>query len=277
MVSKLVRKNISFLPKGEYTVAKLYEEVYRALKNDIHTRYQIGSFLPPERELMKHYNASRTTIRRAVALLQQDGMVEVAQGRGTQVLADHSATAEDMLLFHNVCDVTAGLISSELHPVTTHGCVVEQVPAPPEIAAEMNLPGGAPVYRMDRIIKANGKPFAFFRNYYPCDLMPGLDAFSGNEKVLFNMYSFFERQYHVYFESGEERITAQAASLVDAQLLQVPIGAPLLEMRRRAISTTHVVMDVSRRLLRPEMLAIVVSMRGAPHFQENVRGAFSAG
>ena len=253
-------------------MANLYEEVYHSLKKDIHTRYQIGTFLPPERELMKLYNASRTTIRRSISMLQADGLVDVRQGRGTQVLAGHSAAPRDMMLFHNVTDLRCDLSPNAEHPVTTHGCVVTQVTAPAGIAAEMNLPAGSQVYRMERLIRANGKPFAFFVNFYPPSLVPGLDAFSGDEKKLFNTYPFFEKQYNVVFESAEERLLMHPASYAVAQLLQVEPGSLLLLLHRKAISTEHVVMDVSDRLIRPETLEMTISMRGAPHYPPDMFG-----
>jgi len=50
------------------------------------TVYQIGEFLPPERELAAEFGASRQTIRLAIDLLRKDGMVAPEQGRGTRVI-----------------------------------------------------------------------------------------------------------------------------------------------------------------------------------------------
>ena len=45
-------------------------------------RYQPGESLPPERELAKFLNVSRTTVREAVAVLVAEELLEVKRGRG---------------------------------------------------------------------------------------------------------------------------------------------------------------------------------------------------
>src|SRR5512137_610788 len=69
-----------------------YLWVYDSLKNQIETEdYKVGDFLPPEPELQKTFRVSRTTVRKAVEMLAQQGFVYIRQGKGTQVL-DFKAT-----------------------------------------------------------------------------------------------------------------------------------------------------------------------------------------
>ena len=51
----------------------------------------MGDYLPPEPELQKTFQVSRTTVRKAVEMLAQQGFVYIRQGRGTQIL-DFKAT-----------------------------------------------------------------------------------------------------------------------------------------------------------------------------------------
>jgi len=48
--------------------------------------YPVGTLLPPEPELERIYSVSRTTVRRAIAKLSEEGYVQVRQGYGTMVL-----------------------------------------------------------------------------------------------------------------------------------------------------------------------------------------------
>ena len=71
--------------------APAYVKVYSRLKNEINKgTYPVGGFLPKECELEKIYQVSRTTVRNAVKILVQEGLVEVRQGSGTRVL-NHKA------------------------------------------------------------------------------------------------------------------------------------------------------------------------------------------
>lgn len=65
-----------------------YRQLTDILRKDIESgRYPIGSLLPPEVELCETYGVSRHTIRDAIRLLQEAGMVERRRGLGTTVLA----------------------------------------------------------------------------------------------------------------------------------------------------------------------------------------------
>ena len=91
-------------------MAKKYQDVYRQLKADIYTKYPLGSFLPPELELMQIYNTSRTTIRRAVSILRDEHILDVRQGRGTQVLLENYSYQKDPPFFHNVSGIESNYL-----------------------------------------------------------------------------------------------------------------------------------------------------------------------
>lgn len=65
-----------------------YRQLTDMLRKDIESgRYPIGSLLPPEVELCEAYGVSRHTIRDAIRLLREAGLVERRRGLGTTVLA----------------------------------------------------------------------------------------------------------------------------------------------------------------------------------------------
>src|SRR4030065_30098 len=69
-----------------------YLRVYGSLKAQVEAGdFKLGEFLPAAPELQKLFNVSRTTVRRAVELLAQEGFVSIQQGKGTEVL-DFKAT-----------------------------------------------------------------------------------------------------------------------------------------------------------------------------------------
>ncbi|NEB30794.1 winged helix-turn-helix transcriptional regulator [Streptomyces sp. SID14446] len=66
-------------PRGTYLV------VAQVLRNDIGTAHGID-ILPSEADLMKSHGVSRNTIRRALKVLETDGLVESAPGIGWRVV-----------------------------------------------------------------------------------------------------------------------------------------------------------------------------------------------
>ena len=57
---------------------KIYDKLKSAIKGGT---YPPGSFLPTEQELETLYQVSRTTIRKAVKLLSDEGILSVRQAR----------------------------------------------------------------------------------------------------------------------------------------------------------------------------------------------------
>lgn len=69
-------------------VEPLYATIVRTLRGEIVAgALRIGSNLPPELSLMKRFGVSRHTVRQALRVLRDDGLVSARQGSGTTVIA----------------------------------------------------------------------------------------------------------------------------------------------------------------------------------------------
>src|SRR6516164_7534622 len=67
----------------------LWRRIERSLRSAIaEGRHAPGSKLPPDRQIASDYGASRVTARRALAALEQDGLLRIEQGNGTFVSED---------------------------------------------------------------------------------------------------------------------------------------------------------------------------------------------
>ena len=62
-------------------------------------RLVVGETLPPERQLAVELDVNRTSLRQAIALLEQMGVVEARQGRGTMV-RDVATSTDPALIAH---------------------------------------------------------------------------------------------------------------------------------------------------------------------------------
>lgn len=84
------------MSKGPGTLSASDEErnpLYRRLANEIKQEivagvYPVGSRLPTEQDLCDRFSASRYTVREALRLLGEEGMVERRQGRGSEVVSN---------------------------------------------------------------------------------------------------------------------------------------------------------------------------------------------
>jgi GntR family transcriptional regulator len=73
----------------------LYLQVARALKAEIVSGlYPVGSLLPTEDGLCERFSVSRYTVREALRLLRDDGLVSSRQGAGTVVIPPHDSGSD---------------------------------------------------------------------------------------------------------------------------------------------------------------------------------------
>lgn len=80
-------------PRRKVLEQPRYKQIYEDLLGDIRSgHYPVGTLLPPELQMCAKYDASRHTVREAVKLLSNAGVVTRRAGHGTRVEASEPAT-----------------------------------------------------------------------------------------------------------------------------------------------------------------------------------------
>ncbi len=95
----------------------------------------------------------------------------------------------------------------------------------------MGVKFGAPITIVRRLLHFSGKPVVVEEIYLPGELFAGLDLemLQDNNE---SFYSLLELKFDVRMLRAEERIRAVAADLVNAKLLGLEPGTPLLSVER---------------------------------------------
>ena len=201
-----------------------YLWVYNSLKTEIEAQnLKVGDYLAPEPELQRRFQVSRTTIRKAVEMLGQQGFLYIKQGKGTQIL-DFKATQK--LGFVTSFSET---LREQGFAVTQADITVEHVSAPRRIAADLKVEPGALVVKIERTTMANGAPIALMTNYLLPELAPDIEKRIAGMNSL---YEFLESEYNLLLEAATDFISARQAAPQEARKLQVPDSSPLLVVRR---------------------------------------------
>ncbi|MBP2623384.1 trehalose operon repressor [Streptococcus oricebi] len=66
---------------------KKYQQLFKTIQEEILSeKYQVGDYLPSEHELSQTYQVSRSTVRKALALVEKIGLIEKIQGQGSKIL-----------------------------------------------------------------------------------------------------------------------------------------------------------------------------------------------
>lgn len=203
-----------------------YAKVYNAIKKEIADgEYAAGELIPTEPELEKKFNVSRTTVRKAIELLSQEGFVQAKQGRGTIVLdcktKQNISTGAVSTLFD-----TLTKSGHKVYPKITYVDIIE---AHANLAKELEISENDKVARVQRIQTADGKPFAILKDYIPYYLASGIEK---TTDPIISLFDFLEVNYHIMVDSTHVRISAKNADFTEAEMLQIPIGTALVYFKR---------------------------------------------
>ncbi len=155
---------------------------YRQLADELRRQiraYQLlpGQVLPTEPELAAAYGFSRQTVREALALLRNEGLILSGKGRGTQVRPD--VPKNGISLDHYRRDLggyRTQTIPSPLLPGADPNTKREpsrEVPADEALARLFDVPQGTPLWRREAMVSAFGRPRWVIVSYLPLSVVTG--------------------------------------------------------------------------------------------------------
>lgn len=128
-----------------------------SLAEELRARILAGEWLPGERlpsepELARRRTVSRSSMRAAITVLEEDGFVSRRHGSGTYV-SHRPALPSDLGRNFGVSSLIAHLGMTPGSTEETSGTV----PAPVEVADALEIEPGAPVGRLRRVRTADGR------------------------------------------------------------------------------------------------------------------------
>ncbi len=220
-----------------------YQEIADVLR-DRYGEASVGSMLPSESEMSAEFEASRVTIRRALELVRDDGLIAARQGFGWYVAGEPVRQSLGSL----------GTIESQVEGV---GRISERKiaefafeDAPERVRRILDVEH---VLRVKRVNLADGEPFAVVTVWCPADLGAGLSRRDVERRPFYELLD-------IEFRGATQTIGADLASDVDARLLGVPPGAPLLRCQRVTTDGTGRARLVSEHLFAAHRTEFVVDI-----------------
>ena len=205
--------------------AALYQDVALRLRQAISDgTYPPGSRLPSEHELAQRFGVARSTIRHALTVLAEDGLIASHQGARRTVLAEPR-----LQNFGELRSFSRWARSIGAEP-TGRVELLERRAATEVQAHELGLSPGDPLVYVVRVRLLDGVPVMIERTAYV--------ERAGTLLTLVDLEheSISERleEHGIVFAHAEHTIDAVNASPDDARLLGIEPGLALLRERRRA-------------------------------------------
>ena len=185
---------------------KIYQDLLEKIKQG---EIKAHTLLPSESELMKIYNASRDTVRKALNLLLNDGYIQKNKGKGSVVLD-----------INRIAFPVSGVTSFKELTKTLHGEVKtivilfsEEKPDE-EIQKALYVKDGL-VYHVKRIREIEGEKIILDEDYLIKDIVNGL-SYQDAENSL---YEYIEKELGLKISFARKEITVVKATEEEIQLL----------------------------------------------------------
>ena len=207
----------------------LYKDVKRRLTQAL-TRgeWKPGAAIPAERELAARFGASIGTVRKAVDELAAENILIRQQGRGTFV-ARHTRERELFYFLHVVPQrgtkryPDVELLSFARGKADRAG------------AQALGIAPGEPVFRIRNVLRLDGAPVIVDDIALPAARFPGL-THAGFRDRRSTIYDLYQDAFGVSVVRTRERVRTALADDASARLLDIDVGAPLLAIRRVALT-----------------------------------------
>jgi len=226
------------------SVVPLYHQIYLVLRDRCVADCDATLPFPGELDLARQYKVSRITMRKALDQLVQEGLVTRRRGAGTFV---NPAVARQTLEERRSAGLLENIISAALDTSVRVICLERAVPLP-EIAAELGLAAGEPAVRTVRVRSIDRGPVSHITTFVPTAIGERLHAEALSARP---MLTLLEEQ-GVKVGHARQTLSARLADTDVASLLEVPVGAPLLAVRRLVLDVQGRPVQWLQGLYRPD-------------------------
>ncbi|MBL7005488.1 MAG: GntR family transcriptional regulator [Spirochaetia bacterium] len=197
-----------------------YHKVYNVLREKILDKsLKAGEKIPPERVLCDTYGVSRITIRHALQMLQDQGLVDRMPGRGTFVRAPKQKKMP-------ILDMDYEASLSKAAPGIVRKLITrEEILPPEEIMQCLGLLKSEQCLLIERLDILNNEPLSYDKGYIPLNLSVGIDDDIICRLEFLPLWAKRENLSISYVESSTE---ALRANQIDSERLRIPMGYPVL-------------------------------------------------
>ena len=221
-----------------------------------------GTRLPPERQLSRTLEVSRSTLRLALADLEERGLITRHQGRGTFV--PRPRVQADVGGYFSLRDA----LRARGIRLETRVLEVTVVEASRGVAQELGLLPGEPVVRIDRLRSTDGEPLVIDSAHLPAVRFPGLET---KDLTTRSLYDILREDFDCRVATADETLEPVILTPQECGLLDCPgqrAGPPHPAAHARP-ATTRIV-ELATALLRGDRARLLLRRRSADAWLESV-------
>ena len=207
--------------------------------------------LPSERELSKTLHVSRMTLRAALRVLDNKGLLIRRPGDGTYIAQPKIERQAGKLV-----PFTEGM---HLRGFQTGAKIIlfEERLAEMSAASQLNIAVSTPIYYIQRLRLINRVPVMLEKFIVPIDRFPNLDSY---DLEIRSFYEIAETEFGITIHQAQQSLEAVSATEFEARLLKVDLGAPLMLERRQAFDPDRHPVEYGQDLYRGDRFRFITEL-----------------
>lgn len=208
---------------------------YEAVAQDLADKIQAGTYQPNEKlpttpELCEKYEVSKITIKKAMDLLEQRGLIARRRGSGTYIKGLVPAKNRDSHAFSMSFQMTGFTTGHQdaTHKVTSKVYDFSVVRPPDFIAEELGMAPDEFAYHVVRVRLLNEVPQVIEYTYMPIKVIPDLREYHLEHSI----YAYIQKDLGLKIASAHRIIQAVLVTNEEAKQLDVEKGSPALQVQQ---------------------------------------------
>lgn len=232
------------VPIEKESAIPYYYQLADILKESIlRGQYKEGETLPSERVLCDDYEVSRATVRQAIQILKDEGLVAKVRGIGTKVAAKKKDKVERDLLGYHDFDIQ---MIEKGRQASVKLEAFDEVTDPGEVRTLLKLDHEAPILEVIRLRIVDQSPVFIEKIYLPKRLFPEITAedFTGTnlfQKIIQESHGIKLGEIVIYLEpiildDNESNLldvtTRPSAGLLSERISFTDDGTPICVTKR---------------------------------------------
>ena len=215
----------------------LYQQLADSLRDKIYEgKYAFGDKLPSERSLAEKFGISHLTVRKALAILDEEGMLLRVQGKGTFVRAQkYSIDMQHMDGFSSMFGQQGITITNKVlySGVREAGFKYSRI---------FGIPREEPVFELIRLRQNGEDPVALEYNILPTKRVPHVEEYDYSLYSLWDVY----RQTGIQLVEENQKLEIVKVYNPQADLLNVEEGADVLMLSSTALDLSGKVIECTK-------------------------------
>ncbi len=229
-----------------YQLKQILEEMVSSGK------YKIGDPFPTERDISEQFKVSRITVREAIGHLVYQGILRREQGRGTFVTQPKAYERINELISY-----TQDMRNRGMKPSSKVLALKLERPSW-EVMNSLRLGESNKVIKLARLRLADKEPMTIQTVYLSYNLCP--EVYEKDFDWTTQSLNLVLKDLGFKVVSAVQRISADIANDLEAELLEIPSGSPLLVGEQISYLTNDKPIETLKSVYRADRYDIVVNL-----------------